>query len=181
MAAMAFAFSLTLAGASCLYGSWRRLALFKPWGKPAGWMLLLLSCWLWTRASNIEFGISYALMAVALCAWALVLFNYELRQQKQSADNGAASLVLPRASTLLRHGLMFLLAIPLAGLMAAYLSTALVTLLPWQLGNALVLAMLLMPVVWGAGAYWSLADPKLLRPTIGQSLLLGLSLLILYT
>lgn len=180
MAGPVLAFGITMAGVFCLYGSWRHMSFFHPLGGYLGWLLLLVACFAWSASSNVELGISYAILAMAVCAWLLVIFNYELRAGKQR-NLTEAELVLPRGATVLRHGVMFLVAVPLAGITAAYLSTAFVILLPWQLGNAMVFAMLLMPVVWGAGAYWSLADPALARPTLGMSLLLCLSLLILYS
>jgi hypothetical protein len=180
MVGQALAFSITLAGVFCLYGSWRRLSFFYPVARYIGWLLLLVACIAWIVSSNIELGISYAMLAITVCAWLLVILNYELRTGKQK-DLIETELVLPRGATLLRHASMFLLAILLAGITAACLSTAFISMLPWQLGNALVLAMLLMPVLWGAGAWWALADPQLARPGIGMGVLLVISLLILYT
>jgi hypothetical protein len=179
MAGLTLAFGMTMAGVFCLYGSWRRLSVFYPVGRYIGWLLLLVACITWITSSNVELGISYAMLAIAVCAWLLVIINYELRAGKQK-NISETELVLPRGATLLRHGLMFVVAVLLAGITGAYLSTAFISLLPWQLGNALVLAMLLMPVLWGAGAWWALADPQLARPGIGMSLLLVISLLILY-
>ena len=162
-----FALLLSCAGLACLYGSWRRLPLL---GKHhtltlvAGWGLLLLSAVCWLQVSPVEFGLPYFFLALPLLAWLLILCNYELRRHKIRAVNGG-ELVLPRVATVGRHLLLFVIAVPLAAVAAAVFTTALVTLLPWKLGNALVLDMLLMPFVWGAAACWVCADSRLLRPT----------------
>lgn len=170
---------LTAAGLLCLYGSWRKQPLFRPWGAWGGWVLLFASGWAWSlAAASVELGIVYALLAPTACAWLLVLHNRQTRSRRASAvaEGGISLPALPVAA---RHLLLFLGTVPLAGAAAAYGSTALATFLPWQLGNALVLAMLVMPVVWGAGAYWLCADPKPLRPTLGLATLLAFGALVL--
>lgn len=170
---------LSVAGLLCLYGSWCKQPLFRPWGAWGGWALLFASGWVWSlAAASVEFGIVYALLAPTACAWVLVLHNRQARNRRAPAP-AEAGISLPALPVAARHLLLFVGAVPLAGAAAAYGSTALATFLPWQPGNALVLAMLVMPVVWGAGAYWLCADPKPLRPTLGLATLLAFGALVL--
>ena len=175
-----FALLLAVAGIACLFSSWRRLAIVK--GRSAtliGWLLLLLAIPFWSLALGLEFGLSYALLCSALLAWLTVFMNYELRQGRQR-DMTSVTLQLPNGTALGQHLLLFLLAVPLAGLASAFSTTAVLRLLPVQTGNALVATLLLLPIVWGAAACWVCADPKLHRPTLTLLTLLVVSTLLLY-
>lgn len=175
-----FALLLAVAGLACLFSSWRRLAIAK--GRPVtfiGWLLLLLAVPFWRLALGLEFGLSYALLCSALLAWLTVFINYELRQGRQR-EIASVTLQLPNGAALERHLLLFLLAVPLAGLASAFSTTAVMLLLPVQTGNALVATLLLLPIVWGAAACWVCADPKLQRPTLTLLALLVVSTLVLY-
>lgn len=171
---------LTIAGIGCLFASWRRVAMARgPYVTPLGWLLLLLTMPLWSRALGLEFGISYALLCTALVALLTALLNYELRQGRQR-HIASEPLQLPAGSALGRHLLLFLLAVPLAGVVSAFSTTAAMLMLPVQTGNALVATLLLLPLVWGGAACWVCADPKLHRPTLTLLALLVASTLLLY-
>lgn len=175
-----FALLLTAAGIGSLFSSWRRLSIAR--GRHAasiGWLLLLLAVPLWNQALGVEFGISYALLCTGLLAFVAALLNHELRQGRQRAI-ASGTLQLPAGAALGRHLLLFLLAVPLAGVVSAFSITAAMLLLPVQTGNALVAVLLLLPVVWGGAACWVCADPKLHRPTLTLLALLVASSLMLY-
>jgi len=168
---------LSGAGLLGLYGSWRNWNGFSRWGTPAGWGLLVVSAVVWARsAASVELGIGYALLALTAWGWLFVGHNRELRPlRNQPGTSGlpAASVALPALPTLMKQLLLLVAAVPLAGAAALYFSTALVTFLPWQQGNALTLAMLLAPVLWGCLAYWQCADSRPLRPALTSLALLA--------
>ena len=175
-----FALLLAVAGIGCLFSSWRGLSIAS--GRPValiGWLLLLLAIPFWSLALGLEFGLSYALLCSALLALLMAFINYELRQGRQR-DMVSVTLQLPNGAALGRHLLLFLLAVPLAGLASAFSTTAAMLILPVQTGNALVATLLLLPIVWGAAACWVCADPKLQRPTLTLLTLLVGSTLVLY-
>lgn len=177
---ISLALLMTVAGIGCLFSSWRRLPVAQ--GRHAaaiGWLLLLLAVPLWNQALGVEFGISYALLCTGLLAFAAALLNHELRQGRQRTV-ASGTLQLPAGATLGRHLLLFLLAIPLAGVVSAFSTTAIMLMLPVQTGNALVATLLLLPLVWGGAACWVCADPKLHRPTLTLLALLVASSLMLY-
>lgn len=172
---LAFASLLTGAGVLCLYGSWRNWGLLQRWGTAAGWALLLVSSITWAlSAASIELGISYALLAVTAAAWVVVGFNREQRPLRTPALP-AVKIALPALPTIARQILLLVAVVPLAGAAAMYTSTALTAFLPWQQGNALALAMLLAPVLWGCAAYWQCADSRPLRPAATLLVLLAAS------
>lgn len=170
-----FATLLGGAGLLGLFGSWRNWNGFQRWGTAAGWGLLLLSCVVWTRsAASVELGLCYALLALSVWAWLFVAGNRERRAVRHTALP-AVKVTLPALPAVFGQLLLVLAVVPLAGAAALYASTALVTLLPWQQGNALVLAMLLAPVFWGCMAYWQCADSRPLRPALSAIALLAAS------
>lgn len=170
---------LSGAGLLGLYGSWRNWRGLQRWGTAAGWSLLLVSVVVWARsAASVELGITYSLLALTACAWILVGHNRKVRPHKVLSQP-AVKIALPSLPTALKHLLLLVATVPLAGAMALYSSTALVTLLPWQQGNALVLAMLLAPVIWGCVAYWQCADSRPLRPALTSIALLAVSAAVL--
>jgi hypothetical protein len=164
--------ALTVVGVSCLYGSWKKRIAGGWWPVMAGWILLALSISLWSRASGAEFGTTVAILAPALVAWVLACFNLELRQRrrnrraKPNADDAPAPNAPVDPRSLTRHLLLFLVTVPLSGAAAIFASVALSTLLPWSDLSEMVLAMILLPILWGCAAYWATADAKPLRPTL---------------
>ncbi|HTF84987.1 MAG TPA: hypothetical protein VL987_10445, partial [Cellvibrio sp.] len=136
------------AGVSCLYASWKNLFGGNRWLVPAGWFVLLVATAFWVMASGAEFGISVSLLVIPLIAWGVMLLKADIRPQRaQEWDLGRASL--PDMNALLRHGGLFLASVLLAGAAAILSSVALVMLLPWTKVNAMVTAVILVPVLWG--------------------------------
>jgi hypothetical protein len=173
----------SLGGLALLYLSWRgtwparsapaRLAA------PAGWLLQVVAAVLWVQASNIEFGLAYALLVPALGAWALAVFNHEIRAGRQRTTQ-SGQITLPGAGTLGRQTLRLLAAVPLSGAAAAVTSIALTTMLPWSQTSQLSTGMLVMPLLWGAASVWVCADPRPWRPVLALLIALLLSVLFLY-
>lgn len=157
-----------VAGLACLFGSWQGRIPRRLRPRPLGWGLLVVSAWLCCRALGVEFGVSLALFAVSLIAWLFVAFNLEhrrlraRREQRAPAAPDTAQTSTPWAA----HAGLFVVAVPLAAVAATLLAVALSMMLPWQKVNATLLVVVLVPVLWGAAAYWACADARPLRPTL---------------
>lgn len=156
---------LAATGIGCLYAAWRKSLSGARWPVALGWLLLLLSGGLWIRASGVEFGVNYALLTIPLFAWLTVGINLEVRQGRQR-DQRAGQLIIPEGHTISRNVVLFVLAIPVAAVTSTFISIAAVQLLPWGSVDALVLAVLMAPVLWGIAMYWVCADPRPARPAL---------------
>lgn len=171
--------ALGAAGVAALYSSWRKLPLSGPWVVAAGWLLVAVSLWSWVAGAGAEFGISYGLIAFSLLGAVLVLYNFELRERKLARSNGTRALTIdPRSWG--RHGLLLVAAVPLAGLASTLLTVWLASFLPWHPTDRMVLAVLLVPVIWGLAAWWACADSRPLRPVSVLGAAAVLPALILY-
>lgn len=157
------AVALGASGVTGLYCSWRRFALSGRWVVAASWLLIAASLWAWSVAAGAEFGISFGLLALSLFGGLLVLVNFEVRERKQARPTPTQAVAVdPRSWG--RHLLLFVVSIPLAGVAAIFCTVLLCSLLPWATADEAVLAVFLVPVVWGLAAYWACADPRPLRP-----------------
>ncbi|MBN7796520.1 hypothetical protein [Parahaliea mediterranea] len=154
---------LGASGVLGLYSSWRRLALSGGRVVALSWLLIAASPWAWSRAWGAEFGISFALIALSLLGGLLVLFNFEVRERKQSRPASTQAVAVdPRSWG--RHLFLFFVVVPLAGAASIFSTVLLCGLLPWHPTDKMVLAVLLVPVVWGLAAYWACADTRPARP-----------------
>ncbi len=176
------AIASSLLGLILLYVSWRgdwQHIVLRRMAIAGGWLLQAAAAFFWIRAAGVEFGAIYAVLMPALLAWLLVLYNHELRNGNQRTVQ-KVRISIPDSGTISRHALQLVLTIPLAGAAAAFGSAAIAALLPWNPANDLVLALILMPVLWGGGAYWCCADAQPLRPALSLSILTLASLPLLY-
>lgn len=166
-------------GIFCLFAAWRRLVPYRRGAVALGWLLLLASTTLWIRAAGAEYGIVFSLLALSLLGWGAVVINHEVRFRKRK-EQPPGAIVWPRGHTVAQNIALFVIAVPLAAGASTLVSVALVRLLPWQALNQFVLALFLMPVLWGCAACWACADNRMLRP--GLVLVAGgaLSALFLY-
>ncbi|HKE93928.1 MAG TPA: hypothetical protein VKB34_06460, partial [Povalibacter sp.] len=100
-----------------------------------------------------------------------------VRTQRDTPEESAPTA--PRS--LLRHAGLLLVSVPLSAVAAALVSIAVAKWTPWTDLGEMVLAMILMPILWGCAAYWAIADSKMLRPavSIAASALLSAALLYL--
>jgi hypothetical protein len=167
--------AVAAAGVACLYGSWqdRIAARWRP--VAVGWALLLASTWAWTHATGAEFGISLTLLLPTVLAWVLIARNAEVRSPKATSRRPrrkADADLEPKAAadrrTLLAHLRLFIVSVPLAAIAATYVTIALCSLLPLTQVNQLVLALFVIPLVWGSAAYWAVADSRWLRPSLAM-------------
>lgn len=154
----------------CLFCSWKGAS--KGWLMASGWLLSLLSLWAWVLASGAEFGVTLTFLVVPLIAWLIALFNADVRQQRtQTYSQGA--LATPRMQTLLYHFGLFVLAVPLAGAAAVFTTIAFTLSLPVAKVNAVITAVILIPILWGLASYWVCAARKPHRPAIWLLALTG--------
>lgn len=152
---------LCLAGILSLRVSWRRqrsvLVLI-------GWLLVLLSAAIWSLGEGVEFGLSYALMALSIAAWVLIVFNHE-RQTPKAGSDIVDSATLPASTTAHKLG-TFLVAGPLAAVSSLLACALLVgaTSDPDGRGNSLVVTAFIFPLLWSVVAVWICAADRLVRP-----------------
>ncbi|MBI1181802.1 MAG: hypothetical protein GC201_14730 [Alphaproteobacteria bacterium] len=159
------AVALVAAGIACLHRSWRAPAR-RAGQVAAGWGLLAASVVFWVRAGGVEFGPAYGCLAAGLLALGAAATSAAPDKAGRRARRPAGRLVLS-LRPVPRHLLLFALAVPVAGVAAALASAAAVLALPWSGVNRMAAAVLLMPVLWGAAAYWVVADPGRYRPVAG--------------
>jgi len=174
---IALAISITASG--LVYYSWRRSG--NAWAAAAGWLLAFGSAFAWVRALGAEFGVSYAIIIFTCLVWAAVALNVEATGAAgQSATRPLQAMHWPGARDWGRHGGLFLLSVPVAGVVALMLSVALVLPLPWSLLHKLTAAIFLYPVLWGALSAWICAQDKLARPALVCLGLAAVSALLLF-
>ena len=150
-------------GVAGLYMSWRRQAPGRLPVVAASWLLIGLSVWPWSLAWGVEFGIVYSCLALSLCAGLVLLLNYEVRERKQIRSS-ETQLVTINPRSWVRHMLLLTTVLPVAGAATVFGVVLLASWLPWETVNAMVLAVFLVPFVWGGAAYWVCADPVPARP-----------------
>ncbi|PCJ23367.1 MAG: hypothetical protein COA96_11970 [SAR86 cluster bacterium] len=179
------AFVFSLASVIVIYWSWRRpgrtvIALI-------GWLLALASVIIWIRALGPEFGVTYSTIVFVCLIWLGVILNRLSSQSKEKMQNADQTplrpyqaLTLPTLSSQLKHGSLFLLSVPLSGLLTMMLSVALVLYLPWTMLHKVTAAIFLYPVLWGALSAWICAQKNPLRPALASAGLLVISSFLLF-
>ncbi len=155
---------LSSSGVGCLYFSWRRKLSSGLWVS-LGWLLLATSLLSWSQLLGVEFGVSYALLVLSLVAWLLALASLD-RSRVNRQQLTSHPLSRPTWRTLGKHSGLMLLTVGVAGSSAALVSVGLLRLLPMQPVNTIVVAVLLLPLLWGLLAYWFCATEHLLKPTL---------------
>lgn len=171
---------LTCAAAALVFFSWRQGK--RVWAAALGWLLAFASILPWSRALGPEIGICYAIMVFVCLVWAAVVWNME-PARAGAAPGGQRSfqaLHRPSAREYGKHGLLFLLSVPGAGILALMLTAALVLPLAWTMPVKVALVIFLFPVVWGAFSVWICAQEKLLKPLLASVLVLAVSSLLLF-
>src|SRR5690606_34894422 len=118
-------------------------------------LVALLSMFVWSWALGAEIGLCYALGVFACFVWMEIALTAEARKNAATiAQRPFAALERPRVRACLKHGTIFLLSVPAAGVIAMMLSVALVLYLPWTLPVKFAVAIFVYPVLWGALSVW---------------------------
>jgi hypothetical protein len=164
---VAAALLAALAGVALLYGAWQRRVPRRWLLVPAGWALLFVSGWFWTAGTGAELGITLVLLATSLVAWLFVWGNRQHRKRRAREDSPPK---VTEGRTLIDHVLLFVLVVPLAAVASALVSVAASLALPVSEVNAMVAVLVVMPMLWGAAAWWSVADPRTARPATAMVL-----------
>lgn len=153
-------------GVALLYASWRKRLQLKRLAVACGWSLIAVSFWFWAGSAGAEFGTVIAAMQLSIVAWIFALTNRHIRRSNGRRQE-PAGVNLPRFQSILHHSGRLLLVVPLAACAATTLVLAASALLPWNDVNRLAFAVLMVPLIWGALAYWACLDIRLLRPALG--------------
>lgn len=179
MYAVLIAILLSLAAAALVFRSWRRGKLV--WAAALGWLLAFASILPWSRALGPELGTCYGIMVFVCLVWAAVLWNMEpARADTASRQRNFQALHRPSVREYGKHGLLFLLSVPGAGILALMLTAALVLPLAWTMPVKVAVVIFVFPVVWGAFSVWICAQEKLLKPLLASVLVLAVSSLLLF-
>lgn len=173
------AFALSIAAASLIYHSWR--AGKSAWLACAGWLAAFGSAWVWSWAVGPEFGVIYAIIVFVCLVWAAIAFTMEARNPtRQMIGRPFQRMRWPELQDSRKHGMLFLLAVPAAGVISMLLSVALVLYLPWSMPVKFAVAIFLYPVLWGALSAWICAQVKVVRPVLVSAGLLTVSSVLLF-
>jgi hypothetical protein len=182
MATVVIGIATGMTGVYLLFASWRGRLAAPTFAVSLGWTLLTASMYVWILLDGVEFGIVYGLVTPALYAWLLILFSVE-RRRSGSPDYRPVVNRRPTRKGLVRNLSLFLVAVPLLAIVSSICAVAVGALMPTNRVNQTVLAVFLMPVIWGSMAFWACSDPKPVRPfawsislaVIGSTLLYRLS------
>jgi hypothetical protein len=161
-----FAVSLIAIGILLLRMSWASNRSPQRLYVSGGWLAIAAGSALLVRALGTEVGIAYAFLALALVAYAIIAATVELRQGRFRATASLAPEPEQRQTNWRRATAKSLLAIVLAGIAAIGIGVAFAVAMPLAPHDRIVIGGLLVPVLWGGGMAWTLADAKLLRASI---------------
>ena len=111
---------------------------------------------------GFERGLTLMLVAVALAAFFFVTIGMTRRPDRAERD-GAALAPSRRNARIWRGAFRFLLAGPISGVAAIGVALAFTLKAPVGEVDKLIFGGALVPVLWGAGMAWTLADDRILR------------------
>ncbi|MBU3068373.1 hypothetical protein KOI40_01010 [Aestuariicella sp. G3-2] len=155
---------LSAGGVGCLYAAWRQKQS-APLLIAFGWGGLLVSLVTWSGLLGVEFGVTYALIALSLVAWLLVGLSAGSSRVKLKAKP-SLPLSRPLLRTLGKHTGLLFLAVVLAGVVAAFVGVGVLRVLPMERANTVIVSILLFPLVWGGLSCWYCAAERLLKPVL---------------
>lgn len=164
-----------LAGLALLRLIWGRREYPARVARAVTWIVIVAGGTALSRALGGEVGSASALLAFSVLAYAVVAAGIELRQSPRRMERGLALEPESRSTGWSRGLTKALLAILLAGIAAMGIGLAFAVAAPISPSDRIVIGGLLVPVLWGAGMAWTLADAKLLRATILIVLVAALS------
>ena len=159
------AFAISLAAVGCVFRSWQQrgqamLALL-------GWSLAALSVAFWSWAQGGEFGVTYATIVFVCLVWVNIAIRMEASTVSTSGTTRPfRAIAFPNLTSIGKQLALFAMSVPVMGVLALWLTVALVIFLPWTLLTEVAVAIFLYPVLWGALAAWVCVQNNLLRPAI---------------
>lgn len=128
----------------------------------AGWGGLLSSAILLSLSYGAERGLTLAVICLALAGFAVVTLNLSRRPDRAQRD-GVALAPSRRGARIWRGAFRILLAGPISGVAAIGIALAFTLKAPLGEVDKLIFGGSLVPVLWGAGMAWTLADDRILR------------------
>lgn len=155
---------LSVGGAGFLFAAWRQKQS-TPLLVSLGWGALLVSLVTWSRLLGVEFGITYALIALSLVAWLLVGFSLDASRVKLNKQP-SLPLSWPSLRTLGKHTGLLMLTVVLAGAVSAFVGVGVLRVLPMARVDTVIVSILLFPLIWGGLSYWYCAAERLLKPVL---------------
>ncbi len=132
----------------------------------AGWFAIVAGTFIYASATSAEIGVTYGLLILALVAYGAVAATSEFRGRKVRAPLSGALEPEDRPTNWPRAIAKSLLAIVLAGVAAIGVGVAFAVAMPLAIHDRVILGGILVPILWGGGMAWTLADSKLIRATI---------------
>lgn len=132
----------------------------------AGWLAILAGVFIYASSTSAEIGIVYGLLILAVVAYGAIAATVEFRGHKVRAALPAALEPEDRPTNWRRAIAKSLLAIVLAGIAAIGVGVAFAVAMPLAVHDRVIIGGILVPVLWGGGMAWTLADSKLLRATV---------------
>lgn len=131
-----------------------------------GWALIVAGGVAWASAAGTELGVTYTLIGLALAGYAAVTATIERRKPRTRDFASLAAEPEERPTNWRRAASKSFLAIVLAGVAAVGIGVAFAVGMPLGPHDRIVVGGLLVPVLWGAGMAWTLADANTLRASI---------------
>jgi hypothetical protein len=132
----------------------------------AGWSAIAFGAIIHASATSTEIGIAYGFLSLTLVAYAAIALTLEFRSYKGRAPLSAALEPEERKTNWPRAIAKSLLAIVLAGVASIGVGVAFAVAMPFVIHDRVIIGGILVPVLWGAGMAWTLADRKLVRATL---------------
>lgn len=127
-----------------------------------GWVAAVAACVACSMALGVEQGVVIALVLVGLAGLAFAIANAQWREARPPKDDIALEPSL-RGARIWRGGFRFLLAGPISGVAAIGVALAFTLKAPVGEVDKLIFGGSLVPLLWGAGMAWTLADDRILR------------------
>jgi hypothetical protein len=131
-----------------------------------GWLAIVGALVAFSEGVGAERGVTFALIALSLLGYAAVTYTAELRPTRVRQPGDVALEPEQRKTNWPRGIAKSLLAIVLAGIASIGLGVAFAVAMPLAPHDRIVIGGLLVPILWGGGMAWTLADPRLVRATI---------------
>lgn len=164
-------------GIGALFYSWKSTLQLKELTTILGWSLIIAAALNWIDLSGWEFGLLYAITLPSFSALLYVGLSAEIKNRKVKVAV-YKSMSLPSSEPVLRlFGKLFLM-LPFSLTASVAVSYGLSILLVSSEINQLVLAICVLPVIWGSFYYWIIASRTAIRPVLTQASLAILSLIL---
>ncbi|ODA67546.1 hypothetical protein A7A08_01580 [Methyloligella halotolerans] len=129
-----------------------------------GWLAIVSSFYVFAHVFGGERGITFALLAFSIAGLLAVTATLQLRNKRSEPRDRAMEPEQRRTNWMRAIG-KSLLAVVLAGAAAIGVGVAFAVAMPMPATDKMIIGGLMVPILWGGGMAWTLADSKLLRAT----------------